>query len=140
MFEWPLGSTDQIYDSVDTIIDGFPFHPSIKNIKCNYISNVTITSKFSFKPVSKEFVKNIVHDLSSNKAASGEIPLKILKECNFSFHFLTNFIDEAIKSNKFPKTLKLSNIVPVQKKKDPTDKQIINQSVYYLYYQKSLKK
>ena len=32
LFEWPLASADQIYDSVDRIIDSFRFHPSIKNI------------------------------------------------------------------------------------------------------------
>ena len=117
LFEWLLGSTDQIYDSVDIIIDSFCFHPSIKNIKHNY----KVTSKFSFKPVSEEFVKDIVNDLSSNKAAGKEIPLKILKEWDFSFHVLTNFINKAIK-NKFPDSLKLSNILPVHKKKDPTDK------------------
>ena len=60
--------------------------------------------------------------MSSNKAAGGEIPLKILKKCDFSFHFLTNCIDEAIKNKKFPDSLKLSNIVPVHKKKDAIDK------------------
>ena len=38
------------------------------------------------------------------KAAGGETPLKILKECDFSFHFLTNCITEDIK-NKFPSKL-----------------------------------
>ena len=84
--------------------------------------NYKITSKFSFKPVSEEFVKDIVNDLSSNKAKSGEIPLAILKECDFSFHYLTNCINEAIKNKNFPDSLKLSNIVPVHKKKGPTDK------------------
>ena len=63
LLEWPLGSTDQIYDSVDRIIDSFRFHPSIKKIKSNY----EITRKFSFKPVSEEYVKDIVND--------GDIPL-----------------------------------------------------------------
>ena len=83
-FEWPLGSVDQSYNNVDRIIDSFRFHPSIKNIKRFY----KITSKLSLKPVSKEFVKCIVNDLSSNKAAGGEIPLKISKECDFLFIFL----------------------------------------------------
>ena len=52
LFKWSLGSTDQIYGSVDRITDSFRFHTSIKNIKRNY----KITSKFSFKPVYKEFV------------------------------------------------------------------------------------
>ena len=53
LFKWLLGSTDQIYDSIDRIIDSFRFHPSIKNIKHNY----KITSKFSFKPVLEELEK-----------------------------------------------------------------------------------
>ena len=92
--------------------------PSIKNIRRNY----KITSKISFKPVSEEFVRDIENSLSSNKAADGEISLQILKECDFSIHFFTNCINEAIKNNKFPDSFKLSNIVPVHKKKDPTDK------------------
>ena len=116
--KWHLGSTDQIYDRIDRIIDSFRFHPSIKNIKRNY----KINSKFSFKPVSEEFVKDIVNNFSSNKAAGGEIPLKILKEFDFYFYFLTNCITEAIKNKKFPDSLRLSNTVPVHKKKDASDK------------------
>ena len=58
LFQWPLGSTDQMYDCIDKIVDSFRFHPSIKNIKRNY----KITSKFFFKPVSEEFVKDIVNE------------------------------------------------------------------------------
>ena len=61
-----------------------------------------------FKQVSEEFVRDIVNGLSSNKAATGKIQLKILKECNFSSHFITNYINEAIKNNKFPLKLNLS--------------------------------
>ena len=136
LLEWHLGSTDQIYDSIDRIIYSFRFHLSIKNIKRNY----KITKKFSFKPVSEEFVKDIVNNLSSNKAAGGEIPLKILKECDFSFHFLTNCINEAIKNKKFPVSLKLSNIVPSIRKKIQLTKKIVDRSVYYLFYQTFLKK
>ena len=118
LFKWPLESTDQVYDSIDRIIDSFRFHPSIKNIKRNY----KITSKFSFKRVSEEFVKDIANNLSSNKATGGEIPLKMLKECDFPFHFLTNCINEAIKNKEFLDSLKLSNTVPVHMNKDPTDK------------------
>ena len=56
-----------------------------------------------------------------NKAAGGEIPPKILKECDFSFHFVTDCINKAIK-NKFPDSLKSFNIVPAHKEKDTTDK------------------
>ena len=50
------------------------------------------------------------------------MPLKILKECDFSFPFLTNCINEAIEIKNFPGSLKLSNIAHVRKKKVPTDK------------------
>ena len=45
-----------------------------------------------------------------------------MKECDFSFGFLTNCINEAIKNKKFPDSLELPNIVPGHKKKDATDK------------------
>ena len=109
---------DQIHDSIVRFIDSFQFHPSMKNIKRNH----KITRKLSFKPVSEESLKDIVNNLSSNKAAGGEVPLKILKECDFSFHFLRSCINEAIKNKKFPDSLKLSNIVSVHQKKDPTNK------------------
>ena len=54
LFGKPLGLTDQIYDSVDRIIDPFRYHPSFKNIKRNY------KLKFSFKPV---FEEETVNDL-----------------------------------------------------------------------------
>ena len=47
VFKWPLGS------AVDRIIGSIRFHPIIKNIKRNY----KIAIKFSFMPVSEEFVK-----------------------------------------------------------------------------------
>ena len=81
-----------------------------------------MTINFSLKTVLEEFVKDIVNDLSSNEAASGEMALKILEGCEFSFYFLINCINEPIKNKKFPNSLKLSNIVSIPKKKDLTDK------------------
>ena len=82
-FLWiAYGSKDQIYDRIDRILDNFDSHPSIKNIKRNF----RIVSKVSFQPVFKEFVKDIVKELSSNKAA----------ECGFPFHHLTNCINKAM--------------------------------------------
>ena len=54
LFEWPLWSADQICDGVDRVINSFSFHIGFKNIKHNY----NITRKFSFTPVSEEFVKD----------------------------------------------------------------------------------
>ena len=51
-----------------------------------------------------------------------EIPIKILKESTFCFPELTNCINESLTNNKFPDTLKLSDITPIYKKLDPSDK------------------
>ena len=67
-------------------------------------------------------MKEIIEGLPWNKANAGEIPIKILKESGFTFEYLTSCINEAIPSGKFSDSLKLSNIVPVHKKKEPTDK------------------
>ena len=67
-------------------------------------------------------MKEVIEGLPSNKATAGEIPIKILKESGFTFEYLTSCVDEAISAYKFSDYLKLSNMVPVHKKKDPTDK------------------
>ena len=61
-------------------------------------------------------------NVPSDKATAGEIPVDILKNSEFCFSELTKCINKAFNENKFPDTLKLSDIVPVFKKLDPTDK------------------
>ena len=61
-------------------------------------------------------------NLPSEKATAGEIPVDILKNSEFCFSELTKCINKAFNENRFPDTLKLSDIVPVFKKLDPTDK------------------
>ena len=61
-------------------------------------------------------------NLPSDKATAGEIPVDILKNSEFCFSELTKFINKAFNENKCPDTLKLSDIVPVFKKLDSTDK------------------
>ena len=60
--------------------------------------------------------------LPSDKATAGDIPVNILKNSENCFFYLTNCINEAIRNNKFPDSLKLSDITPVYKKLDPSDK------------------
>ena len=54
--------------------------------------------------------------------SAGEIPIKILKESTFCFSQITNCINESLTNNKFPGTLKLSEITPAFKKLEPSDK------------------
>ena len=96
----------------------FSNHPSIIKIKHKFKLN----KKFSFQCVSEATVRKVVKSLPSDKATAGEIPINVLKNCENCFFDLTNCINEAIKNNKFPNSLKLSDITPVFKKLDPSDK------------------
>ena len=77
-------------------------HPSIQMIKQNF----RISKKFSLEPVSKDEVKKIIKDLKNSKSVGGEIPTKILKECEFTFEILTQCINKSFTSGKFPDWLK----------------------------------
>ena len=61
-------------------------------------------------------------NLPSDKAAASEIPVYIFKNSKYCFSELKKSINKAFKENKFPDTLKLSDIVPAFKKFDAVDK------------------
>ena len=93
-------------------------HPSIIKIKQKF----KLHKKLSFQCVSEATVRKVVKNLSSDKATAGEIPVNILKNREICFIELTKCFNEAIRNNKFPDSLKLSDIIPVYKKLDPSDK------------------
>ena len=55
-------------------------------------------------------------------AASGEIPVKILKNCGCIFDTLKYCSNQSIETCNFPDCLKTVNITPVFKNDDPLDK------------------
>ena len=57
-------------------------------------------------------------NLPSDKA----VPVYIFKNSKYCFSELKKSINKAFKENKFPDTLKLSDIVPAFKKRDAADK------------------
>ena len=61
--------------------------------------------------------------MKNNKAAGGDSPLKLLKECDFTYEKLTNCINNSPSKWLFPDSLKRVNITPVHKKNDPLDKE-----------------
>ena len=85
--------------------------------------NFRISKKFSFQPVSKDEVKKIIKDLKNSKSVGGEIPTKILKECEFTFEILTQCVNKSFASGEFPDCLKQANVSPIFKKDDPLDKE-----------------
>ena len=105
-------------DKVQGIIHNFSNHPSILKIK----EKVQLNKRFSFQHVSEATVRKVVKNLPSDKVSAGEIPIKILRDSTFCFPELTNCINESLTNNKFPDTLQLSDITPVFKKLDPSDK------------------
>ena len=105
-------------DKVQGILLNFSNHPSILKIKEKFQLN----KRFSFQHVSEATVRKVVKNLPSDKVSTGEIPIKILKDSTFCFPELKNYVNESLTNNKFPDTLKLSDMTPVFKKLDPSDK------------------
>ena len=68
--------------------------------------NFRISKKFSFQPVSKDEVKKMIKDLKNSKSVGGEIPTKILKECEFTFEILTQCLNKSFARGEFPGCLK----------------------------------
>ena len=70
-----------------------------------------------------EDVRLIIKDLKNNKAAGGDILLKLKKESDFTYEKFTNCINNSLSEGLFPDSLKRASITPVQKKSDPPDKE-----------------
>ena len=79
-------------------------------------------AKFSFQKVTSVHVRIAIKSISLEKYSSGNISVDILKQCDLCLQALTNCINQSVVSKKFPDSLKLANISPVYKVKDPLDK------------------
>ena len=110
-----MGLNDSNQDYLDITIRKYEKHLSIQIIKKNF----GISKKFSFEPVSKDGVKNIIKDLKNSKSVRGEI----LKEFEFTFEILTQCINKSFASGELPDCLKQANVSPIFKKDDPLDKE-----------------
>ena len=118
LFFWSTQTDNENTDAFQNILKRFHNHPSLIKIK-QLVNN---QAKFSFQPVSVHTVKEVIEGLPLNKATAGGIPIKILKESGFTFEYFTFCFNEAISCGKSPDSPELSNVVPVHKKKDATDK------------------
>ena len=106
-------------DPVDITVMKYREHPSIIKIT----ENVSFESRFRFKIVNDNDIQREVLKLNSKKPGTfGNIPTKILKSssemCNEILQTIWN--SEILEKQYFPKNLKLVDITPVYKKKDPT--------------------
>ena len=124
LFKWPDVSWDStvlysVLDRIDRIILIYKLLISIISIK----QNIHHIEKFSFRFVTLEDVRLIIKDLKNNKAAAGDILLKLLQECNFTYEKLTNCINNSLSEGLFLDYFERANITPVLKKNDPLDKE-----------------
>ena len=69
-----------------------------------------------------EDVRLISKDLKNKKAGGADIPLKLLKECDFTYENLTNCINNSLSEGSFPDSLNITNII-LHKKSDPLHKE-----------------
>ena len=72
-------------DKTDAAILKYQHRPSIKMIKKRFLD----LPVFNFQAVSVADVKETIMELKTDEAVSGEIPVKLLKGCDFAFHALT---------------------------------------------------
>ena len=82
-----------------------------------------MNEKITFQVATVNEVEQSNKGLLKNKAAGGNIPLKVLKQSSkFCFEELRYCINYAVSHGKFLDSLKIANGTHVHKKDDPTDK------------------
>jgi len=106
-------------DPIDIAISKYKNHPSIISIN----ENVSFESRFNFTEVTEDDIQREILNLNSKKPGTfGNIPTKMLKDsseiCNVVLKNIWN--SEILGKLYFPSKLKLADITPVYKKKDPT--------------------
>ena len=90
-----LSNTNTSDDALDKIIDKYKNHPSITCInKHMAISELS----FTFQPVTKNQISNLIKHLNGKKAVqSTNIPTKLMKEfCDFFSDFIYKSINHCI--------------------------------------------
>ena len=74
--------------------------------------NKVLILRVNFRFKFSNDVKQVIKDLKSNKSVVGDIPTKILKECNFTFSELADCINKSFENGAFPDCLKEANVTP----------------------------
>ena len=99
----------------------FEDHLSVEIIREKNTDN----GEFRFKPVLTDELKKIIIGQDSNKSnLNGSIPANVLKDtCDTSIPYLTEIISDSFQTGNFANELKLAEVTPVYKKKDPLNKE-----------------
>ena len=109
-----------IQDPIQKIIVKYQLHPSILIIK----TEIENTNTFRFKHIMLSDIKNEIKGLNSNKATThNNIRPKILRQsAEDTANNLQLLFNNVISISEFPENLKLADVTPVFKKKDPLEK------------------
>ena len=122
---------NEYFGSIVESLDLYKWESEIGDLGLNYSNqdsndyrqNFSSPKKFSFQLVSKDEIKKVIKDLKNSKTVDGEIPTKILKECEFTFEILTQCVNKSFATGEFPDCLKQANVSPIFKKHDTLDKE-----------------
>ena len=110
-------NSGNLSDQVNKAICKYKFHPGILIIK-NKLENQKL---FLFQPISKFYMEKEIQNIDLNKATTkNPIPPKLLE---MSCNTLHNLFNECLTTGNFPANLKLTDITPIFKKKDPLNKE-----------------
>ena len=73
LFQWNEHNDEKHSKNVETIIENFKNHPSCKIIKQHFKNHIT----FTFRHVTTNEIKKVIHNFKNNEAAGGKITVKI---------------------------------------------------------------
>ena len=91
-----------------------------KDISPNHSSLTFEGPEFSFRPVTRKELYNVIDNLLKHKSPGpGYLPASALKDSKLSFGTLLHFVvNEFINKNTFPNILRTANVTPYYKKGD----------------------
>ena len=116
-----LSNTNTSDDPLDKIIDKYKNHPSITCIN-KHMTNFELS--FTFQPVTKNQISNLIKHLNDKKAVqSTDIPTKLIKEfCDFFSEFIYKSINHCITDGSLIADFKVAEVRPFYKNDGRADK------------------
>ena len=113
--------TSDTNDPLEKIIEKYKNHPSITCIN-KYMTNSELS--FTFQPVTKNQVSNLIKLLNDKKAIqSTDIPTKLIKKfCDFFSEFIYKSINHCITEGNFIADFKKAEVLPLYKNNGRADK------------------
>jgi len=116
-FEWNSNYSSILNNPVLKAIDKYREHPSILKIK-----SLGPTEKFCFRRVSTKHISEIIMTLDCSKKTGGSISNKTLKlAVDIISPIITETLNNTFLSCKFPKTMKMAEIIPIPKNGNGND-------------------